>query len=78
MEDERTTSPDELEPALTTDEAVDHLKTKHKLEYSAAVLDRKARAEEVPSHTVGRNRRYRASLLDLWALGLDWKTAPTG
>ncbi len=59
------------EPALTVDKAVDYLSTKHGLKYSERHLTRLAVRGEAPSHKVGRNRLYRASLLDAWALG-EW------
>lgn len=62
------------ESAITPQQAIEHLKKKHSIDYSEEHLQRLARGGEVPSHKVGRNRMYRRSLLDQWALG-EWAEA---
>lgn len=64
------------ESAITPAQAVEYLRERHSLEYSEEHLQKMARAGEVPSHKVGRHRRYRISLLDAWALG-EWTPEPT-
>jgi excisionase family DNA binding protein len=59
------------ESAMTAEEAVEYIREKHSLDYHVEVFRRKARAGEIPSHKVGRYRRFRPSLLDQWALG-EW------
>ena len=59
------------ESAITPEQAIEYLREKHSLEYSEEHLQRLARLGEAPSHKVGRNRMYRRSLLDSWALG-EW------
>jgi len=63
--------PTASETALTPAQAVEYLRETHNLEYSEEHLQRLARTGEAPSHKVGRNRMYRRSLLNAWALG-EW------
>jgi hypothetical protein len=59
------------ESAMTAEEAVEYIREKHALDYNLDVFRRKAVKGEIPSHKVGRYRRFRPSLLDRWALG-EW------
>lgn len=56
---------------MTTEEAAAYLRKVHGVEYHVQSLSRLANAGEIPSHKVGRYRKYRRSLLDKWALG-EW------
>lgn len=60
------------EAAMTPGAAVEYLREVHSLEYNERYLNGLARKGLAPSHKVGRNRMYRRSLLDAWALG-EWK-----
>ncbi len=60
------------ETALTAEQAVAYLIDRHSIDLAARTLEQRARAGTAPSHLVGRNRMYRASLLDQWALG-EWE-----
>lgn len=62
------------ESAITPAQAVEYLREKHNLDYSEEYLNQLARQGDAPSHKVGRNRMYRPSLLDAWALG-EWTGA---
>ena len=57
---------------IDTQAAVTYLREKHGIEYSADRLQRRANLGLMPSHKVGKYRRYRTSLLDQWALG-EWE-----
>ena len=64
-------APAASESAITVGQASEYLRDKHSIEYSEEYLMQKAQRGEVPSHKVGRNRMFRRSLLDSWALG-EW------
>lgn len=57
---------------MDTAQAVTYLRDRHSLKYNAEYLQLLARQGKVPSHKVGKNVRFRPSLLDQWALG-EWR-----
>lgn len=60
------------ERALDKEGAATYLREQHSLRISASRVERKAQKGELPSYKVGKQRLYRPSLLDKYALG-EWK-----